>query len=151
MWLGAKGAEIDGGVPFSCYNRFGLLDQGSWCLFDWVDQGWEIVELTSAVIIRGQLAAPLYSGGQATMNILDQHGNIIRTITVNEVLGINNYSYPTGTNLQAIWNVDTQQWEVLQPLPQVIRGTLSQCFRVAVVRRRRRLIPGRTRSMKCSA
>ncbi len=124
LWTGPKGAESDSDITFTCYNRFGLLQPGSWCLFDWIDQGWEIVELTSAAIVRGALNDRLIKGGNTTMTITDNYGDAQRTITVFEVLGINGYSYPAGTILQAIWNVDTQQWEVLQPLPQVMRGTL---------------------------
>ena len=124
LWTGPKGAESDSQITFTCYNRFGLLEPGSWCLFDWIDQGWEIVELTSAAIVRGVLNDRLIKGGNTTLTITDNYGNAQNTITVFEVLGINGYSYPAGTVLQAIWNVDTQQWEVLQPLPQVMRGTL---------------------------
>jgi hypothetical protein len=123
-WTGPKGAESDSEITFTCYNRFGLLEPGSWCLFDWIDQGWEIVELTSAAIVRGSINDRLIKGGQTTMTMVDVYGNPLNTITVNEVLGINGYSYPAGTVLQALWNRTTQQWEVMQQLPQVMRGVL---------------------------
>jgi hypothetical protein len=124
LWTGAKGSESDGGITFTCYNRFGLLNVGDWCLFDWVDQGWEIVELTTATIVRGQLTDTLAKGKSAPFTTYDLYGNGT-PITVNEVLGINDGTYPSGTTLDAFYNVDSQQWEVLQPLQQVIRGTLQ--------------------------
>jgi hypothetical protein len=125
LWTGPKGAESDGEITFTCYNRFGLLNEGDSCLFDWIDQGWEIVELTSAAIVRGVLNDRLGKGGSTTLTVIDAYGNPTNTtVTVFEVLHINGYSYPAGTILQAVWNTSTGQWEVMQPLPQVMRGTL---------------------------
>jgi hypothetical protein len=124
MLLGAKGSEFDGGIQFTCYNRFGALNTGDKCLFDWVDQGWEVVDEQSAIIIRGALNGRLIKGGNATLTTVDIYGNPQNTVTVFEVLHINGYSYPIGTIVQAIWNSVTQQWEVMQPLPQVMRGAL---------------------------
>jgi hypothetical protein len=80
LWTGPKGAESDSQITFTCYNRFGLLAPGSWCLFDWIDQGWEIVELTTATIVRGALNDRLIKGGNTTMTITDNYGNAPNTI-----------------------------------------------------------------------
>lgn len=127
IFIGPQNNETDGGIEFQVYNRFYDLQLGDWCLFDWVDQGWEVVEAPARPVIRGTLQGILVKGGSAQLLGLPNPNastSSPQTYTVYETLGINGGSYPKGTILDVFWNSFTTQWEVLQPLPQMIRGSL---------------------------
>lgn len=43
MMSGAKGRETAGSLTINAYDRFAAIAQGAQCLFDWAQNGWEII------------------------------------------------------------------------------------------------------------
>jgi hypothetical protein len=119
---GTIGDETDTSVTVTVYNRFSSLNPGDWLLFDWSGQGWEVVtdNQSGSGVVRGALTDILAKGGSAPFR--DLKG---KPYTVSEVLGINDGTYKAGTRLDVARNPSNGLWEVIQPLQQVMRGTLD--------------------------
>jgi hypothetical protein len=102
----------------------GSIPSGTWVFAEW-DADTSALEVISgqqsANIVRGTIGGLLQKGGTVTLTDPTDDS----TYDVHEVLGINDGSFPSGTTLTAFYNGKTKQWEVLQPLPQVIFGTLT--------------------------